>query len=131
VAERADGLAVREDDAEPEMLEGESMTSGGGGDGGERAPLLWRTSADGQAPPSCCAHLRQLYVKTRPSTPASQLGSIFPVFPVISFPATATAAPRVSRLARRTLFGLFGSRSSWISALGSLGGRGLLLPEDI
>jgi hypothetical protein len=49
VAERADGLAVREDDAEPELLDEESMVLG---DGDmvtmavkEEAPLLWRTFA--------------------------------------------------------------------------------------
>jgi hypothetical protein len=51
VAERADGLAVREDDAEPEPLEDESM---GLEDGDvvamavKETPLLWRTFAEGR-----------------------------------------------------------------------------------
>jgi hypothetical protein len=51
VAERADGLAVREDDAEPEPLEDESM---GLEDGDvvamavKETPLLWRTVAEGR-----------------------------------------------------------------------------------
>jgi hypothetical protein len=51
VAERADGLAVREDDAEPEPLDDESM---GLEDGDvvamavKEAPLLWRTVAEGR-----------------------------------------------------------------------------------
>jgi hypothetical protein len=51
VAERADGLAVREDDAEPEPLDNESM---GLEDGDvvamavKETPLLWRTFAEGR-----------------------------------------------------------------------------------
>jgi hypothetical protein len=48
VAERADGLAVREDDAEPEPLEDESMLLGDGGVVAmavKDSPLLWRTFA--------------------------------------------------------------------------------------
>jgi hypothetical protein len=46
VAERADGLAVREDDAEPELLEDESMVLGDGemvAMAVKDLPLLWRT----------------------------------------------------------------------------------------
>jgi hypothetical protein len=46
VAERADGLAVREDDAEPEPLEDESMLLGEGdvvAMAVKDSPLLWRT----------------------------------------------------------------------------------------
>jgi hypothetical protein len=47
VAERADGLAVREDDAEPELLDDESMLLGDGETVAmavkESPPLLWRT----------------------------------------------------------------------------------------
>jgi hypothetical protein len=48
VAERADGLAVREDDAEPELLDDESMLLGDGETVAmavKEAPLLWRTFA--------------------------------------------------------------------------------------
>jgi hypothetical protein len=48
VAERADGLAVREDDAEPEPLEDESMLLGEGdvvAMAVKDSPLLWRTFA--------------------------------------------------------------------------------------
>jgi hypothetical protein len=48
VAERADGLAVREDDAEPEPLEDESMLLGEGdvvAMAVKESPLLWRTFA--------------------------------------------------------------------------------------
>jgi hypothetical protein len=51
VAQRADGLAVREDDAEPEPLEDES-TELEDGDvvamAVKETPLLWRTVAEGQ-----------------------------------------------------------------------------------
>jgi hypothetical protein len=46
VAERADGLAVREDDAEPELLDDESMLLGDGeivAMAVKESPLLWRT----------------------------------------------------------------------------------------
>jgi hypothetical protein len=46
VAERADGLAVREDDAEPELLEDESTVLGDGdmvAMAVKESPLLWRT----------------------------------------------------------------------------------------
>jgi hypothetical protein len=46
VAERADGLAVREDDAEPELLDDESMLLGDGETVAmavKDSPLLWRT----------------------------------------------------------------------------------------
>jgi hypothetical protein len=46
VAERADGLAVREDDAEPELLDDESMLLGDGETVAmavKESPLLWRT----------------------------------------------------------------------------------------
>jgi hypothetical protein len=46
VAERADGLAVREDDAEPELLDDESMLLGDGETVAmavKEPPLLWRT----------------------------------------------------------------------------------------
>jgi hypothetical protein len=46
VAERADGLAVREDDAEPELLDDASMLLGGGETVAmavKESPLLWRT----------------------------------------------------------------------------------------
>jgi hypothetical protein len=46
VAERADGLAVREDDAEPELLEEEAMVLGNGETlamAVKDLPLLWRT----------------------------------------------------------------------------------------
>jgi hypothetical protein len=46
VAERADGLAVREDDAEPELLDDESMLLGDGeivAMAVKETPLLWRT----------------------------------------------------------------------------------------
>jgi hypothetical protein len=46
VAERADGLAVREDDAEPELLDDESMLLGDGeivAMAVKDSPLLWRT----------------------------------------------------------------------------------------
>jgi hypothetical protein len=49
VAERADGLAVREDDAEPEPLEDESMELGDGdvvAMAVKEVPLLWRTFAE-------------------------------------------------------------------------------------
>jgi hypothetical protein len=49
VAERADGLAVREDDAEPELLEDESMVLGDGemvAMAVKESPLLWRTFAE-------------------------------------------------------------------------------------
>jgi hypothetical protein len=48
VAERADGLAVREDDAEPELLDDESMLLGDGeivAMAVKELPLLWRTFA--------------------------------------------------------------------------------------
>jgi hypothetical protein len=48
VAERADGLAVREDDAEPELLDDESMLLGDGeivAMAVKESPLLWRTFA--------------------------------------------------------------------------------------
>jgi hypothetical protein len=48
VAERADGLAVREDDAEPEPLDDESMLLAGGeivAMAVKESPLLWRTFA--------------------------------------------------------------------------------------
>jgi hypothetical protein len=48
VAERADGLAVREDDAEPEVLDDESMLLGDGeivAMAVKELPLLWRTFA--------------------------------------------------------------------------------------
>jgi hypothetical protein len=48
VAERADGLAVREDDAEPESLDDESMLLGDGeivAMAVKESPLLWRTFA--------------------------------------------------------------------------------------
>jgi hypothetical protein len=48
VAERADGLAVREDDAEPELLDDESMLLGDGETVAmavKESPLLWRTFA--------------------------------------------------------------------------------------
>jgi hypothetical protein len=51
VAERADGLAVREDDAEPEPLEDESMLLGEGdvvAMAVKDSPLLWRTFAADQ-----------------------------------------------------------------------------------
>jgi hypothetical protein len=51
VAERADGLAVREDDAEPEPLEDESMELEDGdvvAMAVKEAPLLWRTFAEGR-----------------------------------------------------------------------------------
>jgi hypothetical protein len=50
VAERADGLAVREDDAEPEPLEDESMELEDGdvvAMAVKERPLLWRTFAEG------------------------------------------------------------------------------------
>jgi hypothetical protein len=50
VAERADGLAVREDDAEPEPLEDESMELEDGdvvAMAVKETPLLWRTVAEG------------------------------------------------------------------------------------
>jgi hypothetical protein len=46
VAERVDGLAVREDDAEPELLDDESMLLGDGeivAMAVKESPLLWRT----------------------------------------------------------------------------------------
>jgi hypothetical protein len=46
VAERADGLAVREDDAEPELLEDESIVLGDGdmvAMAVKESPLLWHT----------------------------------------------------------------------------------------
>jgi hypothetical protein len=49
VAEQADGLAVREDDAEPELLEDEGMLSEDGdvvAMAVQEAPLLWRTFAE-------------------------------------------------------------------------------------
>jgi hypothetical protein len=49
VAERADGLAVREDDAEPELLEDESTVLGDGemvAMAVKESPLLWRTFAE-------------------------------------------------------------------------------------
>jgi hypothetical protein len=51
VAERADGLAVREDDAEPEPLEDESMALEDGdvvAMAVKETPLLWRTVAEGR-----------------------------------------------------------------------------------
>jgi hypothetical protein len=48
VAERADGLVVREDDAEPELLDDESMLLGDGETVAmavKESPLLWRTFA--------------------------------------------------------------------------------------
>jgi hypothetical protein len=51
VAERADGLAVREDDAEPEPLEDESMELAEGdvvAMAVKEVPLLWRTVAEGR-----------------------------------------------------------------------------------
>jgi hypothetical protein len=48
VAERADGLAVREDDAEPELLDDERMLLGDGETVAmavKESPLLWRTFA--------------------------------------------------------------------------------------
>jgi hypothetical protein len=51
VAERADGLAVREDDAEPEPLDDESMELKDGdvvAMAVKEAPLLWRTVAEGR-----------------------------------------------------------------------------------
>jgi hypothetical protein len=48
VAERADGLAVREDDADPELLDDESMLLGDGETVAmavKESPLLWRTFA--------------------------------------------------------------------------------------
>jgi hypothetical protein len=51
VAERADGLAVREDDAEPEPLEDESMELENGdvvAMAVKETPLLWRTVAEGR-----------------------------------------------------------------------------------
>jgi hypothetical protein len=48
VAEREDGLAVREDDAEPELLDDESMLLGDGETVAmavKESPLLWRTFA--------------------------------------------------------------------------------------
>jgi hypothetical protein len=48
VAERDDGLAVREDDAEPELLDDESMLLGGGeivAMAVKESPLLWRVFA--------------------------------------------------------------------------------------
>jgi hypothetical protein len=52
VAERADGLAVREDDAEPELLDDESMLLGDGEIVAmavkESPPLLWRTFPAGR-----------------------------------------------------------------------------------
>jgi hypothetical protein len=48
VAERADGLAVREDDAEPELLDDESVLLGDGETVAmavKESPLLWRTFA--------------------------------------------------------------------------------------
>jgi hypothetical protein len=48
VAERADGLAVREDDAEPELLDDESMLLGDGETVAmavKESPVLWRTFA--------------------------------------------------------------------------------------
>jgi hypothetical protein len=51
VAERADGLAVREDDAEPEPLEDESMELEDGdvvAMAVKETPLLWRTVAEGR-----------------------------------------------------------------------------------
>jgi hypothetical protein len=53
VAQRADGLAVREDDAEPELLDDESMLLGDGEIVAmavkESPPLLWRTFPGGVA----------------------------------------------------------------------------------
>jgi hypothetical protein len=49
VAERADGLAVREDDAEPELLDDETMLLGDGETVAmavKEPPLSWRTFAD-------------------------------------------------------------------------------------
>jgi hypothetical protein len=51
VAERADGLAVREDDAEPEPLEDEGMELEDGdvvAMAVKETPLLWRTFAEGR-----------------------------------------------------------------------------------
>jgi hypothetical protein len=51
VAERADGLAVREDDAEPEPLDDESMELEDGdvvAMAVKETPLLWRTFAEGR-----------------------------------------------------------------------------------
>jgi hypothetical protein len=51
VAERVDGLAVREDDAEPEPLDDESMEFEDGdvvAMAVKEAPLLWRTFAEGR-----------------------------------------------------------------------------------
>jgi hypothetical protein len=51
VAERADGLAVREDDAEPELLDDESMLLGDGeivAMAVKESPLLWRTFPAGR-----------------------------------------------------------------------------------
>jgi hypothetical protein len=51
VAERADGLAVREDDAEPELLDDESMLLRDGeivAMAVKESPLLWRTFAAGR-----------------------------------------------------------------------------------
>jgi hypothetical protein len=48
VAERADGKAVREDDAEPEPLDDESMLLGDGeivAMAVKESPLFWRTFA--------------------------------------------------------------------------------------
>jgi hypothetical protein len=49
VAERADGLAVREDDAEPELLDDETMVLGDGdmvAMAVKESPLLWHTFAE-------------------------------------------------------------------------------------
>jgi hypothetical protein len=51
VAQRADGLAVREDDAEPELLDDESMLLGDGETVAmavKEPPLLWRTFPAGR-----------------------------------------------------------------------------------
>jgi hypothetical protein len=51
VAERADGLVVREDDAEPEPLEDKSMLLGEGdvvAMAVKDSPLVWRTFAAGR-----------------------------------------------------------------------------------
>jgi hypothetical protein len=50
VAERADGLAVREDDAEPELLDDENLELEDGdvvAMAVKETPLLWRTVAEG------------------------------------------------------------------------------------
>jgi hypothetical protein len=55
VAERADGLAVREDDAEPELLEDESTVLGDGemvAMAVKDSPLFWRTFAEDAVTPS-------------------------------------------------------------------------------